>query len=479
MTDWGKVFVGLRYQPMLPAYTCESLIGLVQFGLRVGDRRSYVYSKTMHKAANILVREFLKSDCDSICFIDSDAVFGTAALEELRADAEGWQYDVLQAFTVKRGWPPEPMFLTLWPDQPPGLAALRGIHLTTNLPLDGNHIYDVDAVSLHFTLIRRLLFERLLEAEGPDYTYWFEYNRDNGEDINFSLKAKSSGARLGMSTRLKVGHVSEVVTGWDTMVDYYDRKFAYAAGEPPPTLDRFQEYFAARKQLAQLVAEFTGEEAELVYQRANVGVLPAAEKWNRVKPRTPEAVRNFYGSTPEYLYDLISWNTTPAYQRLLSRLRGVTGEHILEIGGGLGTTTEYLAGHGNEVDYYDLPGLLLDFASWRFARSRLKINIVGRPGADYDRIIAIDVIEHIHPEEFFPMLDGLIAALKPGGLLFAHNNWSQENGLYPFHYDHAARWQMFIWRHSLEAIDDLTWRKPEIIGTIPLTATLAAEGQEP
>src|SRR3990167_10459239 len=108
--DWGKVFVAVRYQPQNASWFTESYAGLCQFGLRPGDQRDFVWSKTMHKAANILVRRFLESDCDSICFIDSDGVFGTSALEELRSDPDGQGYDVLQAFTVKRGFPPEPMY---------------------------------------------------------------------------------------------------------------------------------------------------------------------------------------------------------------------------------------------------------------------------------------------------------------------------------------------------------------------------------
>ena len=462
---WGKVFIALRYQPQLPAWTCESLIGLVQFGMRQGDRRSYVYSKTMHKAANTLAREFLESDCDSMCFIDSDAVFGTGALEELRSDPEGAEYDVLQAFTVKRGWPPEPMFLTEQPQQPGSNEKLRGLHLVTNLPLDPDFIYQVDAVSLHFTLIRRSVFERLLEPEGARYTYWFEYSRDNGEDVTFSQNARRAGAKLGMTTRLKVGHVSEMVTGWDTMVDWYDRKFAYAEGEPPASLTRFQPYFKLQKQLAALIAEYTGEDADDVYQKSCTGVLPVADKWNVERPQTPDEVRAFYGKTGEYFYDLIKWNSTPAYQRILSRLANVKGERILEIGGGIGTMTEFLVTHGNAVDYYDVPGVLKDFAAWRFARlpeaHKARVQFVERwPVGVYDRVIAVDVLEHIHPDEIGMMLEGLVSALKPGGILFAHNNWSKQDGLYPFHYDHIDAWQAFIWRHGLKQIDDLTWQKP-------------------
>lgn len=507
--DWGKIMVATRYQPQLPAWTCESLIGLVEFGLhnakpelvdyvakleellsaygiarpprpdallRQGDRRDIVHSKTMHKAANMLTRAFLETDCDSLGFIDSDAVFGTAALEELRSDPEGWEYDVLQAFTVKRGWPPEPMFLTEMAVQPESEERLRGLHLVTNLPIDPDHIYPVAAASLHFTLIRRWVLEAMLEAEGPRFTYWFEYSRDNGEDITFSANARKVGARLGMTTRLKVGHVSDVVTGWGSMVDYYDRLFAYQEGEPLASLQRLQGYYEAQRDLAALVAEYTGEDPETVFQKSCSGGWAVADQWRVKQPQSADAVRDFYGTTPAYFYDLVKWNTTPLFQKLLGQLAGVSGERILEIGGGIGTMTEFLATHGNRIDYYDVPGVLRDFAAWRFQRLEPYFDsLVAKNGDDtpyrpiqlierweegvYDRVIAIDVLEHIHPEEIERMLAGIAFALKPGGLLFAHNNWSQQEGAYPFHFDHSDAWAKFLDAHGFQALDAFTWRK--------------------
>jgi len=505
--DWGKVFVATRYQPQLPAHTCESLIGLSQFGLRnapdqlvryverleqavananltfnykdrpdrylrQGDVRDYVYSKTMHKAANILVRRALQSGCDSICFIDSDAVFGTDALEELRNDPEGWQYDVLQAFTVKRGWPPEPMFLVEQPVQPGyGPTARKGVFFTSQIPINPDYIYPGPsddyriAVSLHFTLIRLDLLRRMIENDDPETTFFFEYARDNGEDINFSIKANALGARLGMTTRLKVAHVSEGIMGWDMMVDYYYRKFQLDNGAPPSSLDCYEQHYKAVLQLSELVAEFTGEDVRAVYHKATMGAGPVADKWKVANPFSVEGVQNFYATTQDYLYDLILWNTSPSFQSLLGALTNTRGETVLDFGGGIGTLAEFLASRGNTVHYHDLPGVVRNFAEWRFAHLpeeiRSRIESVDRWGLDYyDLVIAIDVIEHLHPDRVAFYLDGLIGALRPGGLLFAHNNWSQQNGAYPQHYDHSAEWAAAIARHGLTQTSKFTWQKP-------------------
>lgn len=459
--DWGKVYVATRYQPYLPTQSCESLIALIAAGLRPGDDRGVVHSKMQHKGANILARRFLESDCDSMLFIDSDAVFGGSALEELRSDEEGQHYDILQAFTVKRGWPPEPMYLVAMPDQPQGIEAQRGRFLLSQLPLDENYIYPIDAASLHFTLIRRWVFQALIAPDGPEYTYWFEFDRDMGEDVTFCQKAQAVGARLGMTTRLKIGHVSDIVTGWDTMVQYYAHKLGIESGfEQPANLSRYAQIWQAQRDLSALVAEYTGESLETVYSRSLQAGLPVADRWQRTNPGSVEEVKSFYSQATEYLYDLIKWNASPTFQSILSRLADVRGESVLEIGGGLATLSEMLLVNGNRVAYCDLPGTLLDFAKWRLQRAGLDrvwfVEELEGVGNGYNRVVVVDVLEHIHPDAIEHTLNRIHHALKPGGLLIAHNTWGPSPG-YPQHFDHRAAWQRFTQHFTQE--DDVTWRK--------------------
>lgn len=464
--DWGKIMIARRYEPFSPSDAAECYTSLAQWGLREGDVREAEFNKTMHWASNRLARKLLKSDCDSICFIDSDAIFGSQALEELRSDPQGWDYDVLQAFTVKRGYPPEPMYFVEFAQELRSPEAqARGTHFTTQLPLDPDFIYEAGAVSLHFTLIRRWIFEKLLDPLGPERTYWFEYKQDQGEDMTFSVNARRAGARMGMTTRLKVAHGSYVQMGWASMIEYYDAKFRAQSGEPPPSVEGLHKYFSAEFALAQLLGEYTGETPDEIMIKATSAAHVIRDEWNIADPKTPAEFERFYATQAHYLYDLVHWNASPMYQRILRMLAEVKGERVLEFGGGLGTLTEYLATRGNRVDYCDVPGVLLDFARWRFRRlngyaDNIRVVSEWELGA-FDRVVAIDVLEHLHPDSAEVVIEGLILTLKPGGYLVAHNEWDKHDGRYPQHFDHSAIWSALIEKYRMVEVSEMVWQKPQ------------------
>ena len=214
------------------------------------------------------------------------------------------------------------------------------------------------------------------------------------------------------------------------------------------------------------MAQYTGEDVETVYGRSLQGGLPVADAWAVAAPAMPAQVRGFYGATSEYLYDLIKWNASPSFQQVLAGLRAVREERVLELGGGLGTLSEMLLVNGNDVTYCDVPGVLLDFAKWRFERLGLDcvrvledLDQVGdedNPVLLYHRVVAIDVLEHIHPDEIDSVLAKLKYYLRRGGLLTVHNTWGPSAG-YPQHFDHSAVWDEFI--RGFTQVDPFTWRK--------------------
>jgi len=127
-------------------------------------------------------------------------------LSKLRDLEEGWQYDILSAFYVRRGWPPEAIWMQR---QPAGDYKNMAILQEITGP--------VDAVGLHFCLMRRKVFETL---PGPD---WFYYPRRKdpkehrkSEDVAFSEDALAAGFKIGSTSKVQTGHYSVVPTGYET-----------------------------------------------------------------------------------------------------------------------------------------------------------------------------------------------------------------------------------------------------------------------
>jgi len=165
-----------------------------------------------------------------------------------------------------------------------------------------------------------------------------------------------------------------------------------------------------------------------------------AAEWRRKPHETPEDVRRFYEETDLYLYELVSWNATEEFRQRVHPLLHYRGMKILEIGAGIGSLCIALALNGNDVTYCDINDKLTAFAKQRFADRLLDIKSVKslRGLRDYDIVVAIDTLEHIHPDELPKMLKDIAGCLKDGGFLYERSNFWQQD-LFPMHYDYSTK----------------------------------------
>lgn len=215
MSDWGKILVGTRLEKQVDSAFVPVWCELITKGLRAGDSWAIERDKISHRALNALVRALLASDCDTLCTIDSDADFAPDTLSELRDYEPGWQYDALQAFYCRRGWPPQAIWIT-----PSGDG--RWLH---NIVVHPDAHDEVGVIGTHFALFRRQIFEAML-AEHPEIPErdfdWFYYPRHRAEteDSMLSMDAARLGFRLGATTHVKTGHISRVVIGWETYQEW-------------------------------------------------------------------------------------------------------------------------------------------------------------------------------------------------------------------------------------------------------------------
>lgn len=442
MKDWGRILVATRLEKQVSARFFQTWSALILRGLRQGDGSYSVAGKVAHKALNDIVRRLLATACDTLLTLDSDADVAPDFVERFRSYEPGLAYDVLQAFYPRRGWPPRAIWLKR------NSAGQMMEHIIT----DPDAIADVDICGTHACLFRRTVFEQMLGDNDPATFEWFHYPRHqpDSEDAAFSLEAKAAGFRLGATSAVRAGHLAEVNVTWETYQDYLHVSGQLALAE------RYQ-------QLVGLVAAFTGESEDAVVAKAAQGSHNVREAWTQASPQGATAERVFYGDcTNGYLYDLIGWNCTPLYERILAPLRMISGQRVLVIGCGLGTEADVCADN-NQVTVFELPGVLKDFATRRL-HTRVSWLQGDRlcealdPEAQYDLIVAIDTLEHIHPDEVPDVLTALSAVLTPTGALYCHNNWGQQE-LYPMHHDHSALFDAWCEMMGLVQKGEFLWER--------------------
>ena len=203
---WGKVFIASRREKHTMSEFTEHFDLMLATGIRRGDSYSICSGRPAHWSANELVERFLQSACDSILFVDSDAQIDGSTLSQLRDLEEGWEYDILSAFYVRRGWPPEAIWMQRMPD-----GNYRNVAVLQEVTMP------VDAVGLHFCLIRRKVFETL---PGPDWFYYPRRTRADehrkSEDVAFCEDAIAAGFGIGSTSVVKTGHYSTIPTGYES-----------------------------------------------------------------------------------------------------------------------------------------------------------------------------------------------------------------------------------------------------------------------
>jgi GT2 family glycosyltransferase len=152
-------------------------------------------------AANAIVKQFLKGDCDSLLIIDDDMSFEPDALERLRSLTPGAEYGILQAITIRSG------------DKKPSIMRMnadKGVYDVAP-PDPAADIEEVDGCGLAFTLIRRSVFESLSDP----WFYWPKTDKVCGEDVAFCFDATKNGVKIGVANAVPIGHAITNVFNWD------------------------------------------------------------------------------------------------------------------------------------------------------------------------------------------------------------------------------------------------------------------------
>jgi SAM-dependent methyltransferase len=206
-----------------------------------------------------------------------------------------------------------------------------------------------------------------------------------------------------------------------------------------------------------------------------------ATAWHEQKPRTSEEIRSFYSNTSHYLWELLGWNGSAAYDshlRALDRIAELwpprTFPRALDYGSGVGTAALRLAELGYQVTVADVPGITLDFARARFEQRgipaeaiEVTADVPPLPEGQWDVLVSFDVIEHLpNPTE---VGRALVRAIRPGGGAAVMASFGGSEDLWPQHLQETMsvlsgqRWDLYFqalgMKHMGECIyQRLTWR---------------------
>ncbi len=448
---WGSIMVAVRMEKMVEAKFVTSAFSWITNGLRPGDRWETSEGLTAHNGANLLVRKFLKSNCDTILFIDSDAELELNLISKMRDHEPGFEFDALQAFYLVRQWPPEAIWF-----QRDSSGTLR------KCVVFGEATEEVAIVGLHCVMIRRNVFETLLGNNNSNTHDWFFYPRheQTTEDAAFSFEAIEAGFRLGATSIVTANHIAHLSIGWQTYQEYL------RSSGMVENIERYSE-------LMKLMIDFTGESEQTISALCAKGSKNLEEAWSKINPLTKEEVDSFYGDYKNgYLYDLMNWNTSSTYNSIISGLNSYSGKHVLVIGSGLGTEVDMLEKNNNKVFYYDLPGVLLDFCEQRIGKRAANLANVYDKNSVYKElsgfgwnsvfnvVVCIDVLEHIHPTEIRDVLVSINNVLPEGGQLYCHNNYGQQD-IYPMHFDHSSIFKEWTIMNNFSQTSPFVWTKGE------------------
>jgi glycosyltransferase involved in cell wall biosynthesis/protein-L-isoaspartate O-methyltransferase len=196
-------------------------------------------------------------------------------------------------------------------------------------------------------------------------------------------------------------------------------------------------------------SEFSGLSVVEILGNINNHHVLSGEEWIDVDGEGfSEKAREFYKTSNYYIYDLLSvnYNKTAVVGKLnnfnpgiIQLIRQHPGKEFLEFGGGTGLFCELVFRFGKNVTYLDIPGLVSDFARWRFEKYQLPINcIYSNPDRleldrSFDIIFSDAVFEHlIDPEQ---VMEELCDRTNPGGLMILLIDLSGHSEEYPMHAD--------------------------------------------
>lgn len=319
---------------------------------------------------------------------------------------------------------------------------MRDGALTIDPPIVGDPLIDCDAVATGCMLLHRSVLEKI---PAP----WFEYEAGgNSEDLTFCDKAKFEyGFPISCDLSTICGHFNWVAMGQAQFRIRYEQRGV-----------DFSNY--SKREASTWLSEFWGisfDDALETIEKGNAHMV--GELWRKEFGKrddmSAKEVEVFYRRDDvgrAYLIELLHWNFSQAFSDIRQPLVNYRNLNVVELGAGIGSVAIQMAIQNNNVIAVEANQHLREFIQYRY--DRIMKNAFGDfgqfsiVGEDWewemddeiaDLVVAIDVIEHLQLETLSHVIENIGRVLKPGGRLYYHANWFQQD-LYPMHFEAPKAW---------------------------------------
>lgn len=366
-------------------------------------------------------------DSPFMIFVDGDIIFQPADIEGIYRSLQAGYHVVGGVYSVADG--------TFVPVQ-----AYKA------LPFDGQ-IYEMKYVSTGFMGISRVALKTVRDKLNLPHLHkgeWCEcwpFFESGGlrqekiyisEDWDFCNKVRGAGLQVHLHTGVRVGHIKQrVIPGEEAICNMVQKTQALTGVINTECL--------VQSTLVDDLAEFLNISIEdLGKQLLDNPPAKHAQEWRDWKG----SAGDFYKENKTQFVDLALFNTHTAYwQDRVNPIGGQRDSKILDFGCGIGSASLFLAQNRNEVIGYDINPRLIDFCNFRrdklgFSHATFTTEMPDL--ADFDLVVAIDVLEHL--ENLRDFLLKLGQGMKSGAKLY-HADCPKEvlfiDTVNPMHFDHT------------------------------------------
>lgn len=171
-------------------------------------------SSLIHDARNLLSLTAIEQGFDRILFLDSDMVFLPDTLSTLTQDMDDGGYDLVSGIYFKRSLPTRPVLYSRI-EQPDLNATDIKQSFDDYLDYPRDTIFPIAGCGFGCVLVTVDLIKRVWDKYGPAFSMYFWC----GEDISFCYRAGQIGAKMVCDSRVKCGHIGNVVFSEETYLN--------------------------------------------------------------------------------------------------------------------------------------------------------------------------------------------------------------------------------------------------------------------